>query len=58
MAYSSFREVTQPNIRTLFGIALKAKDFRCFLRGSDTSNNQIQKTGAEAVFCAEISARF
>jgi hypothetical protein len=39
-------------------IALNAKVCGSFLWANDTSNIQIQKTGVEAKFYAEISARF
>jgi hypothetical protein len=58
MTSASLRKVTQPVIRKLFGITFEDEAYERDLRGGDTSNIQIQKTGAEAGSYAESFARF
>jgi hypothetical protein len=58
MTCASFGKAIQSDISKLIGITFKAEDCGRVQRGSDTSNIQIQKTGAENGFYAEIPARF
>jgi hypothetical protein len=58
MTCSSFGKAIQSDISKLIGFTFEAEDCERIQRGSDTSNIQIQKTGAENGFYAEIPARF